>query len=118
MQLEFKNVARTASMPDDGRLVSYLKDDNWDDYSIKTLHYLVVFDEKGNKHKIGNVKIGYSGQKTGPRTRIPQSFFELEKKYFSLGQDAEYYQNIKKLDNNLGEAILNGLNDIVNKWAI
>ena len=89
--------------------------DNWDDYSFKTLFFLTVYDEKGRKHDIGNVKIGYFGQREG-RTdeKIPISFDELGDQFFSLGQEPEYYQNIKKcLSEKLSTFILNSLRDIV-----
>ncbi len=113
MQLEFKNISTTIKIPSAGQLVAYLKDDNWDDYHFKTLYYLTVFDDNGIKHEIGNVKIGCFGQQTDSRTKIPQNFTKLNEEYFSLGQDTEYYQNIQALNNELKEALLNGLKDIV-----
>jgi len=78
-----------------------------------TLDTLTVFDEKGIKHEIGGIKIGCFGQKTGPRTEMPTNFHKLEKKYFSLGQGSDYYQNINKLNDEIKVDILNGLNDLV-----
>jgi len=78
MKLQFKHISRTTWVPDEGRLVAYLKDDNWDDFSFKTLYALTVFDDKGAKHDIGGIKIGYFGQISGTRTEIPQNFRRLE----------------------------------------
>jgi len=114
MALEFKNIPKGKNIPDKGCLVAYLKDDNWDDYNFKTLYELTVFDENGIKHEIGGVKIGYFGQESGLRTEIQKTFNGLEKKYFSLGQGSDYYQNINKLTNEIKVEILNKLNDIVN----
>jgi hypothetical protein len=72
-----------------------LTTDDWDDFNFVTMFYLTVFDEVGNKIEIGNVKIGYQGQKGGTTSdAIPLEFTELDKTFFSLGQDPEYYQNI------------------------
>jgi len=110
MELKFK---KTSGYTNTGRLVAFLTDDNWDDYSFKTLYHLIVFDENGNKHEIGNVKIGYLGQPRGTRTEIPMEFSKLDENYFSLGQEPEYYQNLKKLGCDLMNVLLDGLNDVV-----
>lgn len=95
---------------------AFLSENNWDDFGFKSLFYLIVFDENGNKHDIGNVKIGYFDQETGwTRDKIPEQFENLEKQFFSLGQEAEYYQNIReKLSPELGKLLLTGLRDVVN----
>ena len=114
MTLQFKHIPRSTRVPDQGTLIVYLKEDNWDDFSFKTLYALTVFDDKGLKHDIGGIKIGYSGQKSGTKTtEIPQSFHRLEDKYFSLGQGSEYYQNINKLNDKIKVEILTRLNDVV-----
>jgi len=93
---------------------AFLLANNWDDYSFKTLFYLLVVDEKGIEHKIGNVKIGYSGQEgySWVKNKIPEKFKKLDNSFFSLGQEPEYYQNIKNLSPKLSEYILTSLNDI------
>ncbi len=113
MKLQFKHISRSTWVPDQGRLVAYLKEDNWDDFTFKTLYSLTIFDDKGVKHDIGGIKIGYFGQESGSKTEIPKSFRRLEDKYFSLGQGSEYYQNINKLDDNIKVEILTRLNDVV-----
>lgn len=113
MQLEFKHLSRDEWLPEEGKLVAYLKDDNWDDYTFKTLYQLIIFDENGTKHDIGHIKIGYFGQEERTRTEVPKVFAQLDENFFSLGQGDEYYQNIKKLSDDLAQAVLDGLNDIV-----
>lgn len=90
--------------------------DNWDDYGFKTLFFLTVFDEKGIKHDIGNVKIGYFGQAGGKtKEKFPNEINELDKHFFSLGMEPEYYQNIKKkLSEDLSKCLLHGLHDLAN----
>jgi predicted ATPase len=74
-----------------------------------------VFNEKGEKIDIGNLKIGYTRQVTGwTEKEIPLQFENLEGSFFSLGQDSEYYENIiNNLTPSCGKEILESLNDIV-----
>ena len=118
MKLQFKHISRSNWVPDEGKLVAYLKGDKWDDFGFKTLYALTVFDEEGTKHDIGGVKIGYFGQESGTKTEIPQSFRRLEDKYFSLGQGSEYYQNINKLNDEIRVEVLNRLNDVVQNQGL
>lgn len=68
--------------------------DNWNDYSFITMFHLTVFDENGVKHEIGNVKIGFKGQKEEVPTfsTLDRTFSSLSKNYFSLGDGLEYYK--------------------------
>jgi len=113
MDLKFERVKRRATFSSDKRLVAYLSDDNWDDFSFKTLYFLTIVDEDGTKHEIGLIKIGYFGQKPNTRTDIPTNFSELDEGFFSLGQDVEYYKNIQKLSERPQKQLLGRLKDIV-----
>jgi len=95
-------------------LTAVLKINNWDDYSYKTLFYLTVFDASGEEHEIGNVKIGYVDQGHGwTEEKIDDDFVNLGECFFSLGQDVEYYENLrKKLQPEMSDAILIALRDI------
>ncbi|CAC9970837.1 Phage protein ea59 [uncultured Gammaproteobacteria bacterium] len=90
--------------------------DNWDDFSFKTLFFLIVFDENGVEHSIGSVKIGYFGQ---TESKIKEKFSnrinESDNRFFSIGIGPEYYQNIQeKLSKNLSKCLLNSLHDLAN----
>ena len=50
----------------------------------------------------------------GRSPNIPNEFTKISLKFFSLGQDADFYENLYKLNSNLRIQILEGLNDIVN----
>ena len=53
---------------------AYLLMDNWDDwFKYSTLYSLVIFDEVGERHNIGGVKIGQFAMGEGQRRRIYQS---------------------------------------------
>lgn len=93
---------------------AYLLPDNWDDFGYKTLFSLIVFDAQGNKHTIGNVKIGFSGQTEGrTEEHIPQTFDVLPDHFYSLGQDSDYYRNlVDNLSESSANNILHALRDV------
>ena len=98
MELIFKKIKHNGFCPTTGKLVAYLCEDNWDDYSFKTTFSLIVFDEYGKRNLIGNVKIGIVGFQQGwVSERFPEAFPYFNKTAFSLGQDEEYYKNIRNL---------------------
>jgi predicted ATPase len=95
----------------------YLEFDNWDDFGYKTLFKLLIFDEDGKQHEMGNVKIAFIGQNQG-RTfdSLPEKHLvetQLPEKFYSLGQDADYYKNLFKLPTNVRDELLRALRDIV-----
>jgi len=108
----FTHVDRTARLSLSGSNQAFLIDDGWDDFHLKTMFELVVFDAKGRRYKAGNVKILYRGLESG-RVEIPSSFDELGTDYCSLGQDENYYETIAALPGALGDRVLRGLCDCV-----
>lgn len=97
----------------------FLKEDNWDDFSFKTLFELSVKEPDKEIIDIGSVKIGYSNQAENFRTveeifKIHPSglFSELGSEFFSLGQSLEFYQGIYDLSQDIKIFILEGLNDV------
>lgn len=106
---------QSGSIGSSRKLAAYLRPNNWDDYSFKTLFYLTIYDDQGAEHDIGNVKIGYVNQQHGwTEQAIDPGFEYLPEQYFSLGQDVEYYENLqKKLSPELFDQVLTGLRDIV-----
>ncbi len=114
--MNFTIVPSNQTVPSLGKDTAYLQIDNWNDYSFVTMFSLVVFDENGTKHDIGNVKIGFKGQTTQQTTysSLTSTFDSLPKGYFSLGEGVEYYKTIvDELSPQTKENLLNGLNDIV-----
>lgn len=98
---------------------AYIKANNWDDYSYKSLFFLAVIDNEGVKHSIGNVKIGYVDQDIGwTQEKVPGKFSNLKNDFFSLGQSESYYQNLAGLDYNVKNIILNSLRDVVHNDEI
>jgi predicted ATPase len=114
MELTFRKVKYRGTVPNTGRSVAFLLEDNWDDYSFKTTFSLIVFDENGKQTPIGSVKIGIVGFEKGwVSEKISDAFPHLPESVFSLGQDEDYYKNIRQsLSKELGDQLLTKLNDI------
>lgn len=73
-----------------------LYSDLWDDYSRKTryqLYYIQSVDAQ--RVEIGVVKIMHANEFVTEKV-IPQDFFELSDEFCSVGQEVEYYKNIKE----------------------
>ncbi|MCX5964435.1 MAG: AAA family ATPase [Cyanobacteria bacterium] len=104
-----------ADFPYEAHNIGYIKPNNWDDLGYKTLFLLTIFDERGNGHTIGNIKIGFVGQNGGwTQERIPKQFDALSVDFYSLGQDADYYKNIvERLSQELAVNVLTALRDVV-----
>lgn len=119
MALTFQKIRR-GYMPSNAINTAYLEGDNWDDFHFKTLFSLTVFDEQGSRFDIGNIKIGYVGQERGWTEEHVESQFEsLTQNFFSLGQDADYYQNIiENLTPEMAENLLVALRDVSYSPAI
>ena len=81
--------------------------DNWDDYHFKT-SFVLHYADKYQVVNIGMVKIGKRGMNTlerrspsdSSKTKLPEQFCSLEEPFFSLGQDAEYYERLLSLPGN------------------
>lgn len=112
--MRFEVIPNSRRTPDEGRGVGYLLTDNWNDwFKYQTLYYLTYFDDTGKKHEIGSVKIGqFSMAKEQARPDLPDAFEELDKRFFSLGQDADYYSAVMALEPDTSNALLSALNDL------
>jgi len=113
--VDFTILDRGVREPSTATNTTVLRVDNWNDYNFVTMFYMTVYDDSGNKHDIGQVKIGFRGQTTAKKTysTLPATFNELPSEYFSVGQDVSYYKSIYNLPTTLKEALLTGLKDIV-----
>jgi predicted ATPase len=88
--------------------------DNWDDwFKYSTLYSLVIFDEDGERHGVGGVKIGQFGMGEGQRRAdLPERFDELDERFFSLGQDDSYYDGLNRLGAATRDRVLRALRDV------
>lgn len=87
---------------------------NWDDFSFKTLFTVTYQDASGNKIELGSTKIGYKGQSSGwTLEKLPRIFQQLTPEWFSIGQDVEFYDKLRKeLTEEVRNEILVGLRDV------
>ncbi|MBM4890243.1 AAA family ATPase [Vibrio parahaemolyticus] len=108
-------VPRNHRVPSSGVSTASLHIDLWNDFSFVTMFYLSVFDEKGELHELGNIKIGFQGQTTDKSTygTLSSVFEMLPDGYFSVGLDVDYYQKISKLSRQIKTSLLEALKDIV-----
>jgi predicted ATPase len=90
----------------------FLIDDNWDDYTFKTLFQLLFFDQSGRRIEVGHVKIANKGLRSG-RVAVPKQFTSLGVEYYSLGQSQEYYETLLLIAEDDRIAILETLRDAV-----
>lgn len=98
-----------------------LQRDNWDDRGYKTSFFLYYYDQKGRREMIGTVKIYYYGndrrrssgyRETHTIDMLDQSIVQLSPEFCSLGENLEYYINLKRLCPLDYKDILIRLNDI------
>lgn len=100
-----------------------LRRTGWDDwFKFETLYYAEYFDEDGEPHDIGQVKIGEFGLQpagaaaaAGPGYRIPavpERFGKLGSRFFSLGQDTTYYEALTEIGADFREEYLRAMKDI------
>ena len=110
----FRVLAHGIRTPLDARSRAYLLTDSWNDwFKYETLYSLVVFDAAGERHLIGGVKIGQFEMGDDQRgAAIPKNFDELDERFFSLGRDASYYEDLSGLGADVRDRVLRGLRDM------
>lgn len=84
----------------------------WDDNGFATMFNLVIHDELGVRHEIGEVKVGEYGMPSRSSVQVPESFEFLGETFFSLGQDDSYYVRLRSLGDQLRETVLSSLRDM------
>ncbi|HAV1430774.1 TPA: ATP-binding protein [Vibrio parahaemolyticus] len=112
--MDFIIVPSSSSLPALQRNTVYLYEDDWDDwFEFSTVYAIAYVDSNGEHHKIGSTKIGQTDMvKDQRRPALPNRFSNLDNKFFSLGQDDSYYDELNKLGEEKRSAILSALNDI------
>lgn len=113
MELTFYTKPRGFRIPDTSNLTVYLTLDNWNDFSFRTLYQITLFDENGEMHDLGHIKIANFGQTTDDRIELEERFEELDERFFSLGQSSGYYETIQGLNVELKELFLTKIKDII-----
>lgn len=110
----FTVVPHGRGTPRPSKSCAFLLTDNWDDwFKYSTMYVLVLFDDDGNEIRVGEVKIGQIGMKDDQRRPgIPDRFDELGEEFFSIGQDASYYEALNELSPETRDRVLRGLRDM------
>ena len=93
----------------------YLVEDNWNDWwRYRTLYQMYYKDLSDEVLYIGSVKIGEIGMdESQDKPTIPSTFESLNnEKFFSLGQDTYYYENLNRLGDEFRDKLLRKFNDI------
>ncbi|WP_404274727.1 AAA family ATPase [Exiguobacterium undae] len=85
--------------------------DNWNDFGFYTLYNLYYINGKNEEIEIGYVKIGKKGQVDGG-IDLPLIFEDVPSDVFSLGQDIEFYSQLRELGDEVRLECLIGLRDI------
>lgn len=113
--MKFKKIERRARDNNQEPCTVYLEIDHWNDFSFVTQFYMYYLNEVGMRIEIGTLKIGFKGQTESISTHstLDPEFQFLDERYFSLGQNINFYRNIAKLPNEVGREILGAIHDIV-----
>ena len=86
---------------------------DWDDwFQWSTQYWLQYFDSENTEHDIGSVKIASLEMEGARRADLPDTFVQLDKQFFSVGQSEDYYANLNKLGSTIREAVLTALQDV------
>lgn len=110
----YKSVSHRSYEPPPGAVLPCIvyKLDNWDDYTFKTLYHLCLVKKNGDQQALGSVKIL---QRDVYSTQLPKEFPELPDEFVSLGQEPDYYKNMRLHLPKTHRAVLAKLNDVVVK---
>mgnify|MGYP004527079333 FL=1 len=92
-----------------GKKGVYLIHDNWNDWFEYEIAYNIYLKNNSSVKNLGRVKIAEKNQQKRI-IELPRKFKKLDSKFFSIGFNDEYYENLKKTP--YREQILKALNDI------
>ncbi|WP_256580184.1 MULTISPECIES: AAA family ATPase [unclassified Pseudomonas] len=98
--------------------VFVLRTDNWDDYGHQVQFHLSYHDAKSKITHLGPVKILQKKSNDGEpvllasATHLEASFSKLGAEYISLGQEDDYYKNLRILLGDQSRHVLVALRDI------
>jgi predicted ATPase len=112
--MKIKVIPHGGGLPKGAKSVVFLLTDAWDDwFKFNTMYNVFYFDEMGEQHRIGEVKIGEFGMAEGQRRpNIPEEFESLDNAFFSLGQDDSYYEELNRLGDDVRDEFLTSMRDV------
>lgn len=110
--------AREQAVPRSPRPVFVLTSDKWDDFGHVVQFHLSYIDGGGVKASLGAVKILQRTSAAGDSievaksTNLPRSFSALDGRFISLGQEDDYYKQIRLTFGKKAGSVLDALRDI------
>jgi ABC-type transport system involved in cytochrome c biogenesis ATPase subunit len=112
--LEFKVLPVDSDVKKEKSGYVYLVEDNWNDWwRFRVLYQVYYKDEIDDVHFIGSVKIGEKQMvEDQDKINLPEQFSSLQEKFFSLGQDMYYYENLNRIGDQFRDTYLRCMNDI------
>jgi predicted ATPase len=113
----------TGPAPATYRNVVLLRHTGWDDwFKFSTLYNVTYVDADGAHHDIGGTKIGRTGLLPAGKDHErqdgfrypdpPERFRRLGEEFFSLGQDASFYEALTELGGTIRDTFLKAMRDI------
>lgn len=98
-----------------GEVWFFLRPDTWDDFGYRTSFDLLVMSDRSLR-SLGRVKIAHMDQQQGP-SPLPVGIFESladvsDGRWFSVGQDDVYYDNIRMFGTLLASEVHTRLHDL------
>lgn len=114
LSVDFIVVPLGGGVPNNLKNKVVLITDGWDDwFKFNTMYHVSYFDQDGERHRLGDVKIGEFGMaKDQRRANIPTLFTELEEQFFSLGQDDSYYERLNEIGDDFRDRYLLSMRDM------
>ena len=118
--MKFEVVPYRGSLPKGAKDVVILLTDAWDDwFKYNTMYVVFYYDDSGEQHRIGEVKIGeFAMVADQRRANIPSNFNRLGDNFFSLGQDDSYYEKLNELGDEFRDAYLLAMRDLAKDSAL
>lgn len=90
-----------------------LVNSSWDDwFTWSTVYHIHYYDSYGNISRLGATKIGETNMHGKRRPALPETFDKLDETFFSIGQDASYYENLNAIGEEFRFEVLTALRDI------
>lgn len=90
-----------------------LQQDNWNDFSFRTLYQLYYNTPGEDATLIGSVKILKRGQTDSDGLQVKASFDALGEEFCSVGTSLDYYQRLNSIPADARTRIVSALRDVV-----
>ncbi len=113
--MEFKVLPVDSDVKKEKSSYIYLVEDNWNDWwKFRVMYQVYYKDVVEEVHYIGTVKIGEKDMaEEQDKVNLPKFFSTpLDRKFFSLGQDKYYYENLNRIGDQFRDEYLRHMNDI------